>query len=82
MAVNARRDDLGAKGGRQSSAKLIALLLGGVMLVGMALLLPPAIDWHGVFRPATLALLAGESPYGVEGFYSPPWTLLPLLPFW
>ena len=38
------------------------------------------IDWVNHFRPACLALLALQSPYGVHGFYNPPWALLPLLP--
>lgn len=39
-------------------------------------------DWHYAYRPAALALLAGQSPYGItsEHFSNPPWTLLPLLP--
>jgi hypothetical protein len=38
-------------------------------------------DWIRYFWPATRALLAGQSPYSVEGFYNPPWALLPLIPF-
>ncbi|MBP6471017.1 MAG: hypothetical protein KBE23_13195 [Chloroflexi bacterium] len=43
---------------------------------------PPqvGVDWKGVFRPASIELLRGRSPYTVENFYNPPWTLLPLIP--
>lgn len=37
--------------------------------------------WPEVFKPATLALLSGESPYSVEGFFNPPWALIPFIPF-
>lgn len=43
--------------------------------------LPPAVDWHGGFRPAALAILRGDSPYNTPGFAFPPWTCLLLLPF-
>lgn len=43
-------------------------------------LLPYGIDWHEAFRPASIALMSGHSPYQVEKFYNPPWALLPLLP--
>jgi hypothetical protein len=38
------------------------------------------IDWRTAFQPASRALLEGRSPYTVPGFYSPPWTLIPLIP--
>jgi hypothetical protein len=37
-------------------------------------------DWAVYFLPATRAFLNGQSPYNVTGFYSPPWTLIPLIP--
>ncbi len=43
--------------------------------------LPVGIDWTKWFRPATLELLAGHSPYTVEGFFNPPWMLIPFIPF-
>ena len=52
-----------------------------VLLVMISPLVPPAIDWHTVFRPAALEALAGRSPYTVAGYYYPPWALLPLIPF-
>lgn len=42
---------------------------------------PPGVDWYTAFRPATLELLSGRSPYNIPGFFNPPWTLLPLIPF-
>jgi hypothetical protein len=38
------------------------------------------VDWKYSFRPATLSILAGHSPYTDSGFYNPPWLLLPLIP--
>ncbi len=46
---------------------------------GFSFILPPAVDWP-VFRAATLKLLAGRSPYEVEGFFNPFWALIPLIP--
>ncbi len=44
--------------------------------------LPRGVDWYLTFRPATQALLSGNSPY--EGLPSPfagaPWGLVPLIP--
>ena len=46
---------------------------------------PPmfAYDWVYAYRPATLALLAGQSPYTItsEKFANAPWALIPLIPF-
>lgn len=39
------------------------------------------MDWVWVFRPATHALLTWQSPYGIDGYFNAPWTLLPLIPF-
>ena len=55
---------------------LIALL---VVIVVIAFF-PPGWDWINWFRPATLAMLSGESPYNIEGFFNPPWLLIPLIP--
>ncbi len=51
-----------------------------VLIFLLASWLPPAVDWHLFFRPAAQELLHGRSPYTVEGFPSPPWALLPMLP--
>jgi len=67
----------------QQTALLAALALVAGTLAGVTVLaavLPPAVDWHGTFRPAVQALVHGQSPYG-HGLYNPPWALLPLLPF-
>lgn len=37
-------------------------------------------DLINYFLPAARALLRGQSPYTVPGFYSPPWALLPFVP--
>lgn len=64
------------------------VVLWGVLLVGIIAFswgvssyIPRGEDWYTVFRPATLALLAGKSPYTIPGFFNPPWALLPLIPF-
>jgi len=41
---------------------------------------PGGIDWINTYRPATLAVLSLQSPYTIEIFHSPPWTVLPLIP--
>jgi hypothetical protein len=43
------------------------------------LAVPGGSDWE-VFRPAALEIIAGRSPYNIELFYHPVWTLLPLIP--
>jgi len=42
--------------------------------------LPSGVDWHLTFRPASLAVLSGQSPYSVEIFGLPPWGLIPFVP--
>lgn len=37
-------------------------------------------DWSLYFYPAVQNILNGQSPYWVEGFFSPVWVLIPLLP--
>ncbi|HQU37726.1 MAG TPA: hypothetical protein PLR65_14170 [Anaerolineales bacterium] len=53
-------------------------------VVGLSFVLapfvPPAIDWTITFRPATLTLLSGLSPYGRVYYVHAPWTLIPLIP--
>lgn len=41
----------------------------------------PGLDWIKTFRPATLELLSGRTPYAVRTFFMPPWALLPFVPF-
>ena len=40
-----------------------------------------AIDFVEYFLPAARLMVAGESPYNVEGFYNPPWALYAVIPF-
>ncbi len=42
--------------------------------------IPSGVDWLTAFRPAALELISGRSPYNIDGFFNPPWTLLPLIP--
>lgn len=58
-------------------------MLGLLLLTILPMLyawLPGGIDWLNNFRPAALAVLQGESPYTIPGYYNPPWTVLPLIP--
>lgn len=41
---------------------------------------PLRIHWRDIYRPATLRLIAGRSPYTIFGFLNPPWALIPLIP--
>jgi hypothetical protein len=59
----------------------IALVLALVLSLVVAWILPDADDWHHTLRPATLAMLAGHSPYEVSTYYGPPWALALLVPF-
>lgn len=63
---------------------VILLLAFVVVAVAVYVMAPTqlyALDWEEYFKPATLLLLHGVSPYTLEGFYNPPWTLIPLIPF-
>ncbi|GAB4455439.1 MAG: hypothetical protein Kow0070_03710 [Anaerolineales bacterium] len=60
---------------------LLAVLLFALLTGLLSNLLPPAVDFHGAFRPAALELLHGRSPYNAEGFFNPPWTAILLIPF-
>lgn len=59
----------------------ILLLAAAFIVLVSSQWLPPGVDWSTAFRPAALQFLAGKSPYTIEGFFNPPWALLPLLPF-
>lgn len=43
--------------------------------------LPIGQDWIEFFRPATLTMLDGDSPYTIKDFNNAPWTLIPFIPF-
>ena len=66
-----------------SKRSLFFLAAACAILLGVAayFTLPDSIDWGISYRPATLDLIAGKSPYGVLPFFNPPWVLLPLIPF-
>jgi hypothetical protein len=60
------------------------LIISGAILAlawGLKDIVPCGVDWAYVFRPTALAFISGRSPYTVEGFFNPPWTLIPLIPF-
>jgi hypothetical protein len=62
-------------------APALALSLSIIVLAPLlSFVMPGAFDWAVTFRPATLLLLAGKSPYQGPMFLSPPWALLPLIP--
>ena len=50
------------------------------VLWGHLIFQPEGNDWRGAYRPAALAVLAGQSPYTISAFFNPPWILLPMLP--
>lgn len=63
---------------------LILAVVAAVLLalgVTVYFVSPVSDDWNTYFRPATLAMLHGESPYIVPGYYNPFWTLIPMIPF-
>lgn len=51
-----------------------------LLLIGLNFLLPPAVDWTNLYRPAASALVSGQSPFSVDRFSNAPWVLLPMLP--
>ena len=59
----------------------LVCLLALILIVLGSRYLPAGIDWRDTYRPATLALLSGKSPYSVDIFFSAPWGLIPLVPF-
>lgn len=59
---------------------LTLALVSGLMIWGLAAVLPPSVDWSTAFRPAALKLISGRSPYEIEGFFNPFWALIPLIP--
>ncbi|MFP3852850.1 MAG: hypothetical protein ACLFWD_01005 [Anaerolineales bacterium] len=58
----------------------ISLFSLGVLVILIAEYLPIGVDWEIAFRPAALAVVNGESPYSIPGFFNPPWTIIPLIP--
>lgn len=70
------------KNGHGLTLPALLIIIVSLILVTslVATYLPFGIDWHEAFRPASLAILSGKSPYHVEKFYAAPWGLLPLIP--
>jgi len=60
---------------------LLICLLAIAVTLAASEYLPQGRDWGGNYRLASLALLSGKSPYSVNAFFAPPWSLIPLLPF-
>ncbi len=75
--------------------EIIVLVVAALVLITAVVLLAPlltfsddaAVDWLNAQRPATLAVLHGQSPYSINEinetnayFFNPPWTVVPLLP--
>ncbi len=60
-------------------------ILAGLCIICLTILciifLPEGVDWVNTYRPASIALLNGQSPYTVDIYFAPPWALIPLLPF-
>lgn len=67
---------------QSSSAARYAILVAGAALVAFiaSVYLPEGVDWHKTYRPASLALLSGRSPFSEDSFFAPPWAVVPLLP--
>ena len=61
---------------------ILILVLGIICLTILEIVyLPEGVDWVKTYRPATIALLNGLSPYAIDIYFAPPWALIPLIPF-
>ena len=60
---------------------IVAISLLVIVTILIAPYLPAGIDWRNTYRPATLAVMRGENPYGESIFYAAPWSVIPLMPF-
>jgi hypothetical protein len=62
--------------------KIVLIGIGTALALSFLLapFIPPAVDWTTSFRPATLTLLSGVSPYGRVYIIHAPWGLLMLAP--
>ncbi len=65
---------------RNNLAILIAICAALALSFLIAPIVPPAVDWTTTFRPSTLTLLSGHSPYGRFYLVHAPWTLILLIP--
>lgn len=70
---------------KQAQSSKVVVVFTGIVLVGLAVVayyvLPDPVDWTIFYRPATIELLSGRTPYSVGSFFNPPWILVPLIPF-
>ncbi len=64
---------------RIAQGVLIFVLILVLIVLG-SIYLPAGIDWRDTYRPATLAVISGKSPYSVDIFFSAPWGLIPFIP--
>lgn len=61
--------------------KVVILIVAIIVLsILLGATLPIKSDWSGVYRPATLNLISGTSPYSIDNYVAPPWLLIPLIP--
>lgn len=63
------------------SKALILVVLALVALPGLYYSISVGQDWYQFYRPATLALIQGQNPYGIHDFHNAPWALIPFIPF-
>lgn len=62
--------------------RFLLIGIGLILLIVCAYeFLPVGVDWDLTYRPATLALLQGHSPFSVDVYYAVPWAVIPLIPF-
>ncbi len=59
---------------------IILSFLAIALLALMVVFLPPGIDWHNVYLPATKEFLAGRSPFSIYTYFNAPWILIPFIP--
>lgn len=59
----------------------LIVVIAVVLVAVVAVTMPASIDWRTAFRPAAREMLSSGNPYHVEGFFNPPWTVLPMIPF-
>jgi len=58
----------------------IIIVVLACLVAAFALLAPNAPDWHRVYRPASLTVLQGRSPFESNLFTNAPWVVIPLIP--
>ena len=64
---------------------IVMVIILAIVAIGLYYkFVPKGWDWIHTFRPATLTMLSGQSPYNdleTGGqFWNPPWTLIPFIP--